>query len=152
MAASDGWDASLGQVTNTCKSCGKRNRVPPEHLADRGKCGSCATAFGPLSSPLDFDHIVQGARAPVLVDFWAAWCGPCRMAAPEVERAAKEGAGRMVTLKVDTEKHGGLAARYNVRGIPNFIVFKGAKVAKQQAGLVNSRALLEIVESIERAA
>ena len=86
--------------------------------------------------PLLFDEVIQNARAPVLVDFWATWCGPCRMAAPEVVRAAKDMAGQAVVLKVDTERYPELAARFNVRGIPNFAVFHRGRAIMQQAGVV----------------
>jgi thioredoxin 2 len=125
----------------TCKSCGQKNRVASNHLADTGRCGACKTELAPLDEPMQvdatlFDEIVQSARVPVLVDFWAEWCGPCHAAAPEVARTAKDMAGNALVLKVDTDKNQQLAARFNVRGIPNFAVFAGGKLVKQQAGVV----------------
>jgi thioredoxin 2 len=128
-------------MIRTCASCGQKNRVPPEHLADTGRCGSCQAALHPVQEPIEadaslFDDITGHAKVPVLVDFWAAWCGPCRMAAPEVHRTATEMAGKAVVLKVDTDKHPDLARRFGVSGIPNFLVMKGGKVVHQQPGYV----------------
>jgi thioredoxin 2 len=122
------------------------------HLAETGRCGACKAELPAVSEPLDadpvfFDDVIQSARVPILVDFWAAWCGPCRMAAPEVQRAAANMAGRALVLKVDTEAHPALAARYGVRGIPNFLVLKDGKVVAQRPGLVSHIQLEEWLRS-----
>ena len=135
-----------------CPQCGARNRVGARHLTASARCGACKTPIGPVATPLDvdaaaFDEIVASADRPILVDFWAEWCGPCKMAAPEVHRLAQEMAGRAIVLKVDSDAHPDLSARYRVQAIPNFVVIRNGRVVAQHPGLAPRSQMREWLEN-----
>ena len=133
-----------------CSSCGQKNRVPPSRLPSAGTCGRCKAALSAPHEPIDadvgtFDKVVGESPLPVLVDFWAPWCGPCVRAAPEVKKAAAQLAGKAVVLKVDTQRYPELAQRFGIQGIPYFAVFRAGKKVGEQTGLVDAGRLVSLV-------
>jgi thioredoxin 2 len=129
-------------MIRTCPNCGQKNRQRGAQMHLTMRCAACKTPFGAIAAPIEadaaeFDDVVTHATLPVLVDFWAEWCGPCHMAAPEVAKVAANMAGRALVLKVNSDHHAEIAARYGVRGIPNFVVLRHGQVVHQQAGVVS---------------
>jgi thioredoxin 2 len=130
-----------------CSSCGQLNRVPPARVADKAHCAACKGPLLPLDKPIalstaeEFDELVRSAPVPVLVDFWAAWCGPCRMVAPELEKLARDRVGRVVVAKVDTEALPDVAGRFEIRGIPTFVLMRGGQEDKRVSGAMPASAI-----------
>ncbi len=122
-----------------CQSCTQLNRVDLNRLSAGPKCAGCLQPLH-LDRPLlattaDFDRTVQASAVPVVVDFYADWCGPCRMMAPVLDSLAAARAGSVLVLKVDTDKDPGLSERYGVRGIPTLVVLHHGKEVGRHVGL-----------------
>jgi thioredoxin 2 len=128
-------DAAVRRTVITCPHCGKRNRVPS--VADGvPRCGNCHHSLPWIAeaSDDDFAAVAERASIPVLVDFWATWCGPCRMVSPALEQLATERAGVIKLVKVDVDRAPELGRRFQIQAVPTLLVLRGGEVAARQAG------------------
>jgi len=123
-----------------CASCGTENRVPASRLNQKARCGRCRTAIGPLEAPYpvtsaaEFSELIGQSPIPVLVDFWASWCGPCRVVAPEMAKIAGARAGSVVIAKVSTEELPDVAQRFGIQSIPTFVLFREGRESARASG------------------
>jgi thioredoxin 2 len=132
-------------VQVACPACLAANRVPAARIGEEPKCGKCGARLldgAPVELREDqFETFVQRTELPVLADFWAPWCGPCRAMAPQFERAAKELKARVRLVKVNTEEAQALAARYGIRAIPTLVLFRNGAEVKRASGAMDAGAL-----------
>jgi thioredoxin 2 len=125
-------------VIVACPGCGRSNRVP--FGAREARCAGCKSALPPAAEPIEardsrsFDALIAGSPLPVIVDFWAPWCGPCRMVAPEIARVAASNAGRYLVVKVNTDELTDLGGRYRIQSIPTMAVFDRGREVTRTAG------------------
>jgi len=136
-------------VTLPCPSCGRWNRIAAKRITDGPKCGVCSAPLR-LDHPVlltdaTFDRVLRETTLPVLVDFYADWCGPCRMMAPAVDELARSSAGSVLVAKLDTDASQRVAARFQIRGIPTVIVFRNGREVRRQSGVMPLAALRDMV-------
>ena len=134
-----------------CAACGAVNRIPADRPADQAKCGRCGGKLFP-GAPVElndaiFPKFVSRTSVPMVVDFWAEWCGPCKMMAPEFAKAAKELEPQAKLVKVDTERNQMTAAQFGIRSIPTLMIFRDGKVVAQKAGAMPASAIVEWVKA-----
>jgi len=133
----------------TCLDCGQVNRVPAEKLVGGAKCGTCGSKLIPTKAvEVDFATLQKAARnddLPLVVDFWAPWCGPCRSMAPEFSKAAQELAGKARLVKLNTEEYPQAGQTYGIRGIPTMAGFKGGREKARQSGAMPAASIVNWV-------
>ena len=138
------------RVTVACALCGQLNRVDLARTAELPKCGACGRPML-LDRPVrvgdaEFDRVIADAEVPVIVDFYADWCGPCKVMAPIFDELAAERQGELLVLKMDTDRDPLAAQRLGIRGIPTLILFRDGTEVARQVGAVPKRTLEELLE------
>lgn len=147
-------DSNSRKATVACPFCGTLNRVDLSRVGDRPKCGECTRPML-LDRPVrvgdpDLERVIRDSDVPVLVDFYADWCGPCKIMAPVLDQIANENAGNLLVGKLDTDRNPAMARKFGISGIPTLVVFRDGREVAREVGALPKPRLIALIESATR--